>query len=222
MKSIVFLVAVLLAVSGGGACGGKGATATPAVDGSLNGNGGSAGTDAGLDATEPNRDADRLTDLAADIGPDVAGGPGCGVGSLCASLQAVYSETIQRAKSCMGGDAACSAKAVGSLGCYGCPVWVTNSTELDALSTRFHASGCGQCFFGSPTGARCHSTVCPDLGVPMCAVGPSGQGTCVDRPKDRTCPGGIMTGSACTPLDDYCYGGGKFCTCLRAMKTWLC
>lgn len=293
MRSLVFFVSVSLALSSGGACGGKGAA--PPADGSMNGSGGSAGIDARLDApdatsTAPdgngalpdvtpdvpagspdaptgspdapdaNRDApseaavvdgaidrapgldsqgndatadrvpdavpdavpDGASDTARDSGADVSGGLGCGVGSLCRSLQAAYSEAIQRAKSCAGSDDACSLKAAGSLGCGGCPVWVSNKTELDNLSNRFNAGGCQMCFFGSPTGDRCHPVVCNSLGLPMCATGPSGQGTCVDRAKDRTCPVGIMTGTACSLLDDYCIGGGKVCTCTRATMTWSC
>lgn len=180
------------------------------------------------DAPAADGRADRTPDLVADgpndLGSDITGGPGCGADTLCWNLRAAYSEAIIRAKSCSSGNAACSAKAAGSLGCLGgCQVWVNSTAELDPISERFSANRCGACFYGSPTGDRCHPVVCNDLGTPMCMAGPSGQGTCVNTPKDRACKAGVTTGTACTPQDDYCTGFlGKFCTCTRPGLTWLC
>ena len=145
----------------------------------------------------------------------IEGGEGCGEGSLCLNLRNAYAEALQEAKSCTANDhASCGKMAKGSLGCIPCPVWVTETSYLDALSKQFDDAGCDKCFFGSPTGDRCHPVGCNDLGVPMCD--PSG--TCV---PDISCPEHVKDGVPCT--DDeigYCGDATGGCVCLGV--AWTC
>jgi hypothetical protein len=150
------------------------------------------------------------------------GGPGCGPGSLCASLRSSYAEAVLRAQRCdTGAQAPCGKKARGALGCDPCEVWVEDTAELTPLQAQFTAADCGRCFYGSPTGDRCHPVGCVELDAPLCRAS-TGGGTCVNQPRDRTCPAGVMTGTACAPPDDYCTGGGRVCTCQQAQQRWSC
>jgi hypothetical protein len=182
------------------------------------------------DASSPTSDArvsdgsrpgpnDAAPEPTVDAAPEapIEGGPGCGAGSLCLAVRTAYAEAVQEAKSCSAGDhESCGQQAATGLGCDGCLVWVTSTTRLDALSAQFEAGECDTCFFGSPTGDRCHPLACRDLGVPMCTE----SGTCV---SDLSCPPEAVNGEPCVPTAlNYCEeeGGSKYCLCLQ--DSWQC
>jgi hypothetical protein len=151
--------------SGGGPDGAAGGGAG-AVDGG-DGGGGNGRTDVGVEGG-PDRVDTGAPDSPADRGaPDVAGpeapadgNPSCGAGSSCQMLRVQYADAVlSNACPPSGGDG-CS-QVPGNLGCGGCPVWVRNASSLTPLRDQFVAEGCERCFFGSPTGDRCHPVVCP-------------------------------------------------------------
>ena len=144
----------------------------------------------------------------------VQGGEGCGEGSLCLNLRNAYAQALQDAKSCSANaDESCGLQARESLGCDPCTVWVTDTSYLDELAKQFADAGCDECFYGSPTGDRCHPVGCNELGMPMCD--PSG--TCV---PDLSCPEGTKNGGACDGKVSYCSLGETGCICF--LDVWMC
>jgi hypothetical protein len=149
--------------SGGAAGSGGGAGA---VDGGVGGRG-NGGTDVGVEAGPdrvdmgaPDSPADkRESDVAGPEAP-FDGNPSCAAGSTCQMLRIQYADAVlSNACSPSGGDG-CS-QVPGALGCGGCPISVRNASLLTPLRDQFVAGGCEICFFGSPTGDRCHPVVCP-------------------------------------------------------------
>jgi hypothetical protein len=143
---------------------------------------------------------------------------------LCLNLRNAYAEAIQRAKRCTpGAPGACAMKTWRRLGCGGgCETWVTEARELTPLRERFVALNClSMCPFDSPTGDRCHPVGCPDLGNAVCMATASGQGTCVDMERDRTCPPGTASGTPCPAVNDHCVATPMVCTCPSNLR-WSC
>ena len=143
-------------------------------------------------------------------------------GSLCANLRAEYAEASLRAQRCtIGAPGACQLKSRAGVGCAGpCLTWVNDAGGLAELATRFQASGCEACLYGSPTGDRCHPFICPALGVGSCVAGAGGQGTCVNTEPD--CPPGTMAGMSCSPLESSCrLAANRSCIC-SSRGGWLC
>jgi hypothetical protein len=163
----------------------------------------------------PGRPDASAGDAGGDPDDPIEGGPGCGVGSLCLAVRVAYADAIQDAKSCSAGaDESCGMKATMALGCESCEVWVTGTERLDKLRAQFVAGECDGCFYGSPTGDRCHPEGCNDLGAPMCAA----SGTCV---PDLRCPESATNGASCADSElGYCGGDGKSCICFGDL--WDC
>ena len=152
-----------------------------------------------------------------------SGGPGCGQDSLCASLRSAYADAVLVAQRCdNGAPSPCGKKAPGLLGCSACDVWVGDTSALEPLAARFKASDCERCFFGSPTGDRCHPFGCTGLDAPICRASGAGPGSCVNQPRDRTCGAAQVNNAPCAPPDDYCSGSGRVCTCSLPEGRWSC
>jgi hypothetical protein len=216
---------------GTGGTAGTGGTGGTAGTGGTGGRGGSGGTGGTGGGTPDARLPDAPIDAGRDVGSTdaISGGAGCGAGSLCQNLRVAYADAVLRAQSCtVGAPNLCTQSAAGSLGCGGCAVWVTSRAELDPLAARFQQAGCGMCFYGSPTGDRCHPTICPSLLRGVCTAGAGGRGTCTIEEQPKICPAGTATGQPC-PLEGwYCStvpGPPTNCICRRESATamnWLC
>jgi len=209
---------------------------TPALDGGTPALDGPAKPDAALTAdgaptSDVAGDAASTRDAAAGDRPVSSFPPpmypppmtgSCASG--CPQLRSRYADAVLKAQSCTVAGSPCGFRAPGSLGCGGCDVWVDDVTELAPIYNMFNQMGCYGCYFGGPPGEnRCHATGCNTLDGPMCRVGASGAGTCVNQERDRTCAPGVMTGAPCPPPADYCTGGGhSVCSCRPSDRRWSC
>jgi hypothetical protein len=212
--------ALVLALAAG-ACS---SDSSPGPDGARPGDGGATGAD----AQPPDAPVDAPREAAGPAAP-VEGGPGCAPGSLCRNLTIAYAEAVLRAQSCTPGAAnVCNQSAPGSLGCGGCTVWITSSAEVDSLRAQFQGGGCAACFFGSPTGDRCHPVICPDLLRGTCTAAAGGRGTCTIEKQPEQCPQGTANGLPCPLAGWYCTtvtAPKRSCICRPAMNgqmAWLC
>ena len=204
--------------TGGGGSAGTAGTGGPEAGGA--GSGGSAGAEGPTDGpsgVDSGSDGAPMAIAPPNYPPRGTGG--CAPG--CAELRRQYADAVLEAQGCSG-DGACAFKAPGSLGCGGCPVWVTDLGKVAPIANRFNQMGCYGCYFDGPGGEnRCHTIGCPDLLEAMCTMSASGRGTCTNN-MNITCPDGAMNGAPCDQNGFYCTRGNTLCLCHFTSPNWMC